>query len=100
MKLKTRLYRLYRLEATSNDWAMGFNRLLVIIKLMTISLRQNWVGYLIVACSVAFATILYRGVLLGINATTVALSFLLVVLAAVSSYGLSPAIKVLNSGAC
>jgi two-component system sensor histidine kinase KdpD len=62
------------------------------MKLMPISVRQNWVGYLIVICGAAFVTILYRVILPWVNATTISLSFLLVVLAAASSYGLGPAI--------
>jgi two-component system sensor histidine kinase KdpD len=59
---------------------------------MPISARQNWVGYFIVLCGLAFVTVLYREILPGVNGTTVALSFLLVVLAAASAYGLGPAI--------
>ncbi|HJQ23012.1 MAG TPA: DUF4118 domain-containing protein [Blastocatellia bacterium] len=56
------------------------------------SLRQNWVGYSAALCGVALATGLYKTMITGVNATTVALSLLLVVLAVASMYGLGPAI--------
>ena len=55
-------------------------------------LRQNWIGYSAALCGVAFVTLLYKTMLTGVNATTVALSLLLVVLAIASMYGLGPAI--------
>ena len=56
------------------------------------SLRQNWLGYSVSLCGVAFVTVLYKAMITGVNATTVALSFLLIVLAVASMYGLGPAI--------
>src|SRR2546423_4525657 len=55
-------------------------------------LRQYWMGYSAALCGVAFVTLLYKTMLTGVNATTVALSLLLVVLAIASTYGLGPAI--------
>jgi two-component system sensor histidine kinase KdpD len=49
-------------------------------------------GYLIALCGVALVTVFYTRILVGLNATTVALSFLLVVLATASAYGLGPGI--------
>ena len=71
---------------------MRFGHQAVIMRLMPISVRQNWVGYIVVLCGVALVTIIYKGVSLHVNDTTIALSYLLVVLAAASSYGLGPAI--------
>lgn len=71
---------------------MRLDHRVVIIRLMPISVRQNWLGYFITLCGVAIVAALYKVILVGVNATTVALSFLLVVLAAASSYGLGPAI--------
>ncbi|MFL6277009.1 MAG: DUF4118 domain-containing protein [Blastocatellia bacterium] len=56
------------------------------------SLRQNWLGYSVSLCGVTIVTVLYKAMITGVNATTVALSFLLVVLAVASMYGLGPAI--------
>src|SRR5947208_323917 len=56
------------------------------------SLRRNWLGYSVSLCGVAIVTVLYKAMITGVNATTVALSFLLVVLAVASMYGLGPAI--------
>ncbi|MFL6214373.1 MAG: ATP-binding protein [Blastocatellia bacterium] len=55
-------------------------------------LRQNWLGYSVSLGGAAFVTVLYKAMITGVNETTVALSFLLVVLAVASMYGLGPAI--------
>jgi two-component system sensor histidine kinase KdpD len=55
-------------------------------------LRQNWLGYSVSLGGVAFVTAFYKAIITDVNATTVALSLLLVVLAAASMYGLGPAI--------
>lgn len=62
------------------------------MKLMQNPARQSWIGYLVVLCGVAFVIILYKLIVVNVNATTVALSLLLVVLAAASVYGLGPGI--------
>jgi two-component system, OmpR family, sensor histidine kinase KdpD len=59
---------------------------------MAMLIRQNWVGCLTALCGVALMTIFYRFIFPEVNTTTVALSFLLVVLAAASAYGLLPGI--------
>src|SRR5215212_5884318 len=66
------------------------------IKRMLTKLRRNWIGYAIAPLGMAFVTLLYKFVIIHVNATTVALSFLLVALAVASSCGLGPAIV----GAC
>jgi two-component system sensor histidine kinase KdpD len=59
---------------------------------MRFSMRQSWLGYTWAFVGVASVTALYRLLITGVNATTVALSFLLVVLLIASTYGLGPAI--------
>jgi two-component system, OmpR family, sensor histidine kinase KdpD len=59
---------------------------------MLMSLRKNWLGYSVALCGVAGIDLLYKLVITDVNHTTVALSFLLVVLAVASVYGLGPAI--------
>ena len=59
---------------------------------MLMNLQKNWLGYTAALCGVALVTLLYRAIISDVNATTVALSFLLVVLAVASMYGLGPAI--------
>lgn len=59
---------------------------------MCASARQNLIGYLASVTGLASVTILYKSVLTGVNSTTVSLSFLLIVLAASSAYGLGPGI--------
>lgn len=59
---------------------------------MLMNLQKNWLGYTAALCGVACVTFLYRATITDVNATTVALSFLLVVLAVASMYGLGPAI--------
>ena len=59
---------------------------------MLMNLRQNWIGYTMALCGVALVTVLYTSIIPGVNATTVALSFLLLVLALASMYRLGPAI--------
>jgi two-component system, OmpR family, sensor histidine kinase KdpD len=63
---------------------------------MLVQLRKNWVGYAIAPLGMAFVTLFYRLVIVHVNATTAALSLLLVALAVASTYGLGPAIV----GAC
>ena len=59
---------------------------------MPVSLRKNWLGYTVALCGVAFVTALFQVGIAEVNSTTVALSFLLVVLAVASTSGLGPAI--------
>jgi two-component system sensor histidine kinase KdpD len=59
---------------------------------MGILKRQQWVGYLGPLSGVTVVTLCYRLVIPGVNATTVALSFLLVVLVSASTRGLGPGI--------
>ena len=59
---------------------------------MLTRLRQNWLGYSAALCGVALVTVLYKTMITGVNATTVALTLLLVVLAVASTYGLGAAI--------
>jgi two-component system, OmpR family, sensor histidine kinase KdpD len=59
---------------------------------MRLLARQNWVAYLAAAAAVAGVTALYRFVITDINHTTLALSYLLVVLITASAYGLGPSI--------
>lgn len=56
------------------------------------NLRKNWIGYTVAPCGVAFVTIFYKAIITDVNTTTVALSFLLAILAVASMYGLGPAI--------
>ncbi|MEW6736937.1 MAG: ATP-binding protein [Acidobacteriota bacterium] len=55
-------------------------------------MRKNFLGYFIVFAGVAFVVIIYRLFITGVNSTTVALSFLLVVQVAASVRGLGPGI--------
>ena len=55
-------------------------------------LRQKWVGYLGPVAGVITVTFCFRLVTAGVNSTTVALSFLLVVLFAAAAHGIGPAI--------
>jgi two-component system sensor histidine kinase KdpD len=59
---------------------------------MYASARQSIIGYLAAVIGVAFVIILYKLIVTGVNSTTVSLSFLLVVLATSSAYGLGPGI--------
>lgn len=59
---------------------------------MRASARQTIMGYLAPVIGVAFVIILYKLIVTGVNSTTVSLSFLLVVLATSSAYGLGPGI--------
>src|SRR5918912_4360369 len=59
---------------------------------MFTSARQSLIGYLAALTGVVFVTSLYKLVVTGINSTTASLSFLLIVLAASSAYGLGPGI--------
>jgi two-component system sensor histidine kinase KdpD len=59
---------------------------------MLTNLRKNWLGYSVALGGLAVVTLLYRTVITDVNSTTVALSFLLVVLAVASMYGLGAAI--------
>jgi two-component system sensor histidine kinase KdpD len=54
--------------------------------------RQRWFGYLGSLAGVATVTACYKLVITGVNATTVALSFFLVVLLTAASQGIGPAI--------
>jgi two-component system, OmpR family, sensor histidine kinase KdpD len=54
--------------------------------------RQSWLGYLGPLSGVAAVTVCYRLLITGVNATTVALSLLLVVLFAAAAHGIGPAI--------
>lgn len=56
------------------------------------TMRQVWVGYALTFVGVAFVVVLYTLLITDVNATTVALSFLLIVLIVASIYGLGPAI--------
>ena len=71
---------------------MRFAYQAAIIELMPNAIGRNWTRYFVVLGGVTFVTILYKYIVVGVNSTTIALSFLLVVLAAASSYGLGPAI--------
>src|ERR1700757_793769 len=55
-------------------------------------MRQTWVGYALAVAGVAFVVVLYKLQITNVNATTVALSLLLIVLLVASIYGLGPAI--------
>src|SRR5688572_21660348 len=59
---------------------------------MYTSARKSLIGYLAPVTGMAFVTILYKLIVTGVNSTSVALSFLLVVLATSSAYGLGPGI--------
>lgn len=59
---------------------------------MFVHSRKNWMGYLLVLCGMGSVTALYRFAINDVNATTIALSFLLVILAVASTYGMGPAI--------
>src|SRR5215813_7497340 len=59
---------------------------------MLMNLRKNWLGYTVAPLGIGFVTGLYKAIITDVNITTVALSFLLVVLAVASMYGLGPAI--------
>jgi two-component system sensor histidine kinase KdpD len=61
-------------------------------------LRQGLIAYLLALCGVACVVIIYRLIIIDVNTTTVALSFLLVVLATASTYGLGPAITASITG--
>jgi two-component system sensor histidine kinase KdpD len=65
---------------------------------MRASARQSMVGYLASVAGVAFVIILYKVIVTGVNSTTVSLSFLLVVLATSSAYGLGPGILAAVAG--
>jgi two-component system sensor histidine kinase KdpD len=54
--------------------------------------RPQWIGYLGPLSGVALVTVCYKLLITGVNATTVALSFLLVVLFAAAAHGIGPAI--------
>src|SRR5579885_3052906 len=56
------------------------------------TIRQTWIGYALAVAGVAFVVVLYALLITGVNATTVALSFLLIVLLVASIHGLGPAI--------
>lgn len=60
--------------------------------------RLNLIGYVVALVGVAVATTFYRLVLTNANATTVALSLLLVVLATASRYGIGPSILASTAG--
>jgi two-component system, OmpR family, sensor histidine kinase KdpD len=60
--------------------------------------RQNWIGYLAAIGGVAFVVIFYKLIVTGLNATTVALSLLLVVLIASSLRGLGPGVVAAVAG--
>lgn len=62
------------------------------------TIRQIWVGYALAIGGVAFVVVLYRLLIPSVNVTTVALSFLLVVLLIASIHGLTPAIVASVSG--
>lgn len=55
-------------------------------------MRQTWVSYTLAIGGVAFVVLLHTLLITDVNATTVALSFLLIVLLVASIYGLGPAI--------
>ncbi|HWC77935.1 MAG TPA: DUF4118 domain-containing protein, partial [Blastocatellia bacterium] len=59
---------------------------------------HNWIRYAIALAGIAAVTVLYRTILSGANSTTVALSLLLVVLAAASKYGFGPSITASVAG--
>src|SRR5262245_29917985 len=59
---------------------------------MRSSLRNGWLSYLPSLLGVAAITICYKFLITGVNATTVALSFLLVVLFTAAAQGIGPAI--------
>src|SRR3989441_10497838 len=54
--------------------------------------HPQWVGYLGPLSGVAAVTACYKLLIPGVNATTVALSFLLVVLFAAAAHGIGPGI--------
>jgi two-component system, OmpR family, sensor histidine kinase KdpD len=56
------------------------------------TIRQTWVGYALAIGGVAFVVVLYTLLITNVNATTMALSFLLIVLLVASIHGLGPAI--------
>ncbi|MBZ5554013.1 MAG: DUF4118 domain-containing protein [Acidobacteriia bacterium] len=59
---------------------------------MKVTTRQNWIDYAASAAGVAVVVALYKFLIPRVNNTTVALSFLLVVLLSASASGLGPAI--------
>ncbi len=58
------------------------------------AIRQVWYRYLLSVAGVAAVTACYKFLLSGANATTVALSFLLVVLSTAATQGIGPSIVV------
>jgi two-component system sensor histidine kinase KdpD len=65
---------------------------------MSAWVRQHWIGYGAPLSGVAAVTVCYKFVVTGVNTTTVALSFLLVVLFAAAAHGIGPAILVSVAG--
>ncbi|HEV8487702.1 MAG TPA: ATP-binding protein [Blastocatellia bacterium] len=65
---------------------------------MTSASRQNWIGLGLALAGVIGVTLLYSRFLTDVKPTTVALSLLLVVLAAASKYGLGPSIAASVAG--
>ncbi|MFI5175256.1 MAG: DUF4118 domain-containing protein [Terriglobia bacterium] len=59
---------------------------------MKVTTRHNWINYAASAAGVAVVVLLYKLLVPRVNNTTVALSFLLVVLLSASTSGLGPAI--------
>ena len=65
---------------------------------MARNFHQKVIAYGVALAGVAFMTALYKAFITGVNATTVALSLLLVVLAIASRYGLGPSIAASIAG--
>jgi two-component system sensor histidine kinase KdpD len=65
---------------------------------MATASRQNWIGSATALIGVAFVTLLYRLIITGVNDTTIALTYLLVVLAVASKYRLGPSITASLAG--
>src|SRR5262252_4193997 len=59
---------------------------------MSAGASQKWIGYVLTPLGVVAVTVLFHSVITKVNNTTVALSFLLVVLISASAYGIGPAI--------
>src|SRR5689334_19904550 len=53
---------------------------------------QKSIGYIVAGLGVAAVTVVFHSIIVDVNHTTVALSFLLVVLISASAYGIGPAI--------
>jgi len=65
---------------------------------MTAWVRQHGIGYVGPLSGVVGVTVCYKLLITGVNTTTVAVSFLLVVLFAAAAYGIGPAILASTTG--